>query len=271
MIRGKEKLLAPVHPNVGVEREYKRKMVLLIRRMHKIVLAEVLERYGRIVERAARHAAGGSILAMDSDADEMAEAFHNMANVWQAEFDFACRSLAEYFATDVMRRTDSALRSALKKGGYTVEFSMSPAQREIIAATVRANVGLIKSIPQEYLGGVETLVMQSIQAGRDLSVLTKALTERHGVTKKRAAFIALDQNNKATAALTQARQVELGLFEAVWVHTGAKHPRPSHIKAGRDRLRYDTRKGAWIDGEWIYPGQKIRCHCISRTIVKGFA
>jgi uncharacterized protein with gpF-like domain len=72
--------------------------------------------------------------------------------------------------------------------------------------------------------------MRSVQSGRDLVQLTKDMQEQFGVTHRRAAFIARDQNNNATAAMTRARQDELRLNEAIWVHSGAgKHPRPTHV------------------------------------------
>ena len=150
---------------------------------------------------------------------------------------------------------------------------MTAAQNDILQATIAQQVGLIKSIPRAYMHGVEGAVMRSVQTGRDLGGLTKELTEQHGVSRRRAAFIARDQSNKATAALTRARQVEIGITEAIWVHSGGgRHPRPSHAKAGRDQARYDVAKG-WFDpdeGQFVLPGQLGNCRCVSRSLVKGF-
>jgi hypothetical protein len=75
---------------------------------------------------------------------------------------------------------------------------------------------------------IEGLVMRSVQTGRDLGQLMKDLQEQFGVTRRRAAFVARDQNNKATASMTRARQHEPGITQAIWVHSGAgKHPRPT--------------------------------------------
>ena len=110
--------------------------------------------------------------------------------------------------------------------------------------------------------------MRAVSAGRDLKMLSDELQKHYGVTKRRAAFIARDQSNKLTATVTQARRVELGLFEAEWLHSrGGKHPRESHVKAGADRLRFDVRKGAYIDGEYILPGYLPGCRCTSRIVL----
>jgi uncharacterized protein with gpF-like domain len=118
------------------------------------------------------------------------------------------------------------------------------------------------------------MVMRSVQTGRDLGRLAKDLQKQFGVTKRRAALIARDQNNKATASMTRVRQVQLGITEAIWVHSGAgKHPRPTHVKAGRDSVRYDVSKG-WFDPDakqWIWPGILVNCRCVSKPVIKGFS
>lgn len=195
-----------------------------------------------------------------------------LAARWQTRFDEAAAGLAEYFAKDVAARSDAQLRSILKKGGFTVQFQMTPAARDVMQATIGEQVGLIRTIPQQYLGAVQGAVMRSVQAGRDLAPLAKEIEERYGLTKKRAAFIARDQNNKATASMTRVRQVELGALTAVWRHSGAgREPRPEHVRMSGKR--YDVRKGMWdaYEKEWIFPGTLPNCRCTSQTVLPGFS
>ena len=56
----------------------------------------------------------------------------------------------------------------------------------------------------QRITNVEGLVMRSVQTGRDLRQLTTDLQEQFGVTRRRAAFIARHQSNKATASMTRA-------------------------------------------------------------------
>ncbi|KYF05143.1 phage head morphogenesis protein, partial [Salmonella enterica subsp. enterica serovar Typhimurium] len=76
---------------------------------------------------------------------------------------------------------------------------------------ITENVNLIRSIPQQHLTQVETLVMQSVGRGRDLKTLTDELEKRYGITRRRAALIARDQNNKATSVMQSARQRSVGI------------------------------------------------------------
>ena len=112
--------------------------------------------------------------------------------------------------------------------------------------------------------------MRSVTAGRDLGTLAEELQAAHGVSKRRAAHIALDQNNKATSTVTRVRQKELGIKEAVWIHSGAgKHPRPEHVAF--NGKKYDVEKGAYLEGKWTWPGFEINCRCTSRSIIPGFS
>ena len=88
-------------------------------------------------------------------------------------------------------------------------------------------------------------------------------------SERRAAFIARDQTNKAKAAIEKARWQELGITEAIWMHSHAgKEPRPSHVAANGKRL--NVNKGMYLDGKWVQPGEEINCRCTSRAVIKGF-
>lgn len=112
--------------------------------------------------------------------------------------------------------------------------------------------------------------------GRDLGQLSSDLQSQLGVTKRRANFIAVDQSNKATAALTRARQVELGITHAQWQHSASsKHPRRTHVQASKDKVQYKISEG-WFDPDpkvqrHILPSELVQCKCSGRPIIKGFS
>jgi SPP1 gp7 family putative phage head morphogenesis protein len=258
-----DKVLTAVRPNVGIEAAYREKLQALIADMDKSVVYWL---------RAA-YRANEPVMAQDrTPADELRDAPRKLAKRWQKNFDEAAPALADYFAQAVADRSSGALKAILKKAGFTVKFKMTRAMRDVMAATVGQQVSLIKSIPSQYFTNIEGLVMRSVQSGRDLAQLTKDLQQQFGVTHRRAAFIARDQNNKATASMTRARQDELGLNEAIWIHSGGgKHPRPTHV--AMQGKKYDVNKGMWDSAvnRWIFPGEEINCRCISRSIIPGFS
>lgn len=214
-------------------------------------------------------------LALDAlPANVLRRAVRKLARRWQTRFNEASKGLARWFALSNRRRSTEQLRRILRDGGWSVELNLSQAQQDILQATIHENVSLIRSIPQQYFTQVEGMVMRSVQAGRDLHQLTKDLQREFKVTNKRATLIARDQNQKATAMLHRAQQLELGIEKAIWVHSHAgKTPRRTHL--ANDGKEYDPKVG-WYDPDpkvrrYIQPGFLINCRCFSRSVIPGFS
>jgi SPP1 gp7 family putative phage head morphogenesis protein len=224
-----------------------------------------------IPERRASEVVLPAAMASDAlPAKMLKRTLRKLAQRWQKNFNKAAPELAKWFAKRIDKRSSSTLQKILKRGGWTVEFKTSPAQRDILQATIQQNVSLIKSIPSQYFTQIEGMVMRSVQAGRDLKTLSQDLQRNFGVTRKRAALIARDQSNKANASLTRARYMELKIKRAIWVHSMAgKEPRPTHVR--NNGKEYDVVRG-WYDPaekKYIHPGELINCRCVSRAIIPG--
>ena len=269
-----------MQPNAGVQAAYRKELERLVSEMSKSTEYWIEAAYKANPPRMeeaeiAEDARVGkkSKLAQEwtslrSPSARMRKPMKELADRWIARFDEMSVNIATKFAVSGMKHTDAAFKSALKDAGWTVDFKVTPVMRDAMNATIQENVALIRSIPEQYFLEVEGIVMRGFTAGRDLSYISQELQHRYGVTERRAALIARDQSNKLNATVTQARRVDLGLFEAQWLHSGAgKHPRPSHLKAGKDKLKFDIRQGAYLDGKWVLPGQEINCRCSSKTIL----
>lgn len=209
------------------------------------------------------------ILAMDAPpSEELRLAVARLRRRWFRRFDEASADLARYFAQSVQRRSADELRKILRRAGISVEFKVSQPIRDAVRAIVDENVSLIKSIPRQYLTQVEGSVMRSVLAGRDQASLFRDLREQHGVTKRRAELITLDQTNKATAHIQRLQHLEVGIERAIWRHSHAgKEPRPTHV--ANDGKEYDVREG-WLDpaiGRRIWPGTEINCRCYSVPVM----
>jgi uncharacterized protein with gpF-like domain len=260
-------ILDPVHANAGISAWYRARLEKLIDEMHRSVMYFVQQAY----------AAQEPVIAQDEQpAEALWKAMRKLRVRWQRNFNVAAPKLAKHFTQKVEKRSQVKLEGILREAGFSVQFKMTKAQANGIKANIHENVSLIRSIPQKHFNDIEGLVMRSVQAGRDLAPLSDALRKTYGKTKKRAALIARDQNNKATAFLTRTRQAELGITEAVWLHsTAGKRPRPTHL--ANDGERYDIKTG-WYDpdahgagkGDYIFPGELINCRCVSRSVIPGF-
>lgn len=254
------KVLPPVHPNVGIEIHFRRKLLDLIDDMHRSIIYWL---------RAAYRANQPELVALDeSPAAALRRIMRGLFRRWTKRFDAAAPALAEYFATAVQDRTDNALTQILRDGGISVKFQMGRTANDVYRAVIGEQVGLIKSIAQQHLAAVEGHVLRAVQTGRDWHGLTKELETGFGITRRRAAFISLDQLNKATAVITRVRQEEAGMTEAVWLHSGGgNHPRPEHQKWSG--TKYNIKTGMWseVDQAWVWPGTAIGCKCVSKSIM----
>lgn len=262
-LRKGDKATRPVLANVGIQAEYRRKLDALI--------DEMARSYAYWLK--AQYRDTPPMLAQDAiPARELEREMSLLGKRWQSKFDEAAPRLGRWFADTTRRRSSAALQKILADAGMTVRFQLTRTMRDAYEATVAENVGLIKSIAQEYHSQVGGMVMRSVTAGRDLGQLTKDLEARFGITRRRAALIARDQNNKASSVFCRVRQAEAGITHAIWVHSaGGKKPRPLHIKASG--TRYDIKVGLPIGdkGELVFPGECINCRCVSKSLLRGFS
>ena len=263
-----EKILPPVRPNVGVKLRYRAQMLSLIEEMNESILYWL----------TAQYRDAPPLLAQDArpyPSKEIQKRFKELAARWSKRFNKAAPKIAEAYLKGSFKATDSAMRAALKKAGISVKFQMTPAMKDAFNASLSENVGLIKSIPDQYLLQVEGIVSRSYAAGRDLETMVKSLRSLYPKAQNRAILIARDQSNKANAVVERARRLELGIVEAEWMHSGGgKHPRPEHVKAGKEHRRFKVAEGCPIKNEkgeleFILPGEKINCRCVSRPVIPG--
>jgi SPP1 gp7 family putative phage head morphogenesis protein len=266
-LRKGEKALPPVLASAAIQAAYKRALFQLTDEMAKSYARLLKAQYRETPPRIAD-------LAMDrTPADMLADELKKLGKRWLKRFNQAAPKLANWFAKEVDDRSQRVLKKILRDAGISVRFTMTKEMRDVADATVQENVSLIRSIATEYHTQVEGIVMRSVTRGRDLEDMVKELQGRFGIERRRAELIALDQNNKATAAFRRVRELELGLDVGIWLHSHAgKDPRPTHI--ANHGKRFSVKDG-WFDSDpkvrrAILPGELIRCRCSWRPVVKGF-
>lgn len=258
----------PVFPNAGVGAWYAAQLLAILEDMQASVLPFIRAAYGRTE----------SLTDMAQDARKpktraelLDEGLRKWGGLWIKRLDKMAARLATQFTDKAFTATETSMRDSFRRGGLTVKFKPTAATLEATHAVTADNVGLIKSIAQKYHDDVRAEVWASVRKGGDLQQLTEALKTKHGVAKKRAEFIALDQNVKAKATIEQTRRLELGIKKAIWMHSHAgKVPRPDHVKA--NGVEFDIAQGRWDADEkaYVLPGFLIKCRCTSRAVIPGF-
>lgn len=126
---------------------------------------------------------------------------------------------------------------------------------EQLGAWTEENVGLIKTIPEEYLAQVQKVVVNGLTAGDRWESIATDLEERFGVAESRAALIARDQVGKFYGSLQRARQTNLGIEGYTWRTAQDERVREEHADREGELFKWDDPPE---DG---HPGFPINCRC----------
>jgi len=134
---------------------------------------------------------------------------------------------------------------------------------DVLVATTRENISLIKSIPEEYFKKIESIVFTGTTQGRNSQSMIKQIKDLNKSTTKRAKLIARDQSSKLNSALNQKRQQNLGIEEYIWRTAGDGRVRPDHDSKNGKVFRWDK-----PPADTGHPGQDIQCRCVAQPIIK---
>lgn len=249
----------PLNYNAGDESRYVIELTALVKQMTAQTQKSVVKLF------KTHHAQDG--MAMDASVVSQARILMNSLT---QKFEQLFGRKADPMATRMMDNTDksskSSLHSSLKElsGGLSLKTDvMTGPMKEVFSASVQENVGLIKSIPAQYLTEVQGAVMRSITTGQGLADLIPFLKSHEGMTIRRARNIALDQTRKAYNQLNKGRMAAVGIRKYEWLHTaGSQKPRQLHIQMSGNIYSLDD--PPVIDdntGERGIPGQAINCRC----------
>lgn len=268
---GTERTLRPMLPSSAIQNEYLEVLRRAIREMANDVETNVKSIYSGDALRIESSAEGATIVGDEAPAVRLARQLNTDYRKWEKYFKELSTKTPLWFTRKISDYLDGGIKGAFREMGLKVRIRKSGrvAEADIFAAIVAENTALIKTIPQEYLGRVSAVVNESVKHGRDLGSLTTHLERAYNITDRRARTIARDQTNKATQALNLVKIQAAGIEEGIWVHrSGAKVPRQSHVEANGKKFRLDT--GLLVDGEYIWPGLKINCHCTFRPVIPDY-
>lgn len=245
-------------PNSGLEAAYRRKLSVLIKGMNDDIQKGVKSLYSKRESEITEDV---------SPSKALLKLVEKLMKKWTIKFDNEAAVVSNWFVTRADNSTKVLLgKSLAKAAGMTVKFKTTKEVEKVLNDLIAVNVDLIKSIPRQYHDQVNIAVEESVRSGRDLGGLTNALDGKNGITRRRAAMIAKDQNNKATEAIGLERNKSLGITHGIWMHrSGSKQPRASHIAANGKMFPLD--KGLMIEGRLLFPGEDYNCNCTFKPVL----
>ncbi len=244
----------------GVERDYRSDIFTVLERARALVDKLLIPRLAELEGRAR--------ITLDhdrADVERWAEALERIVQNIRDQFAPAERAL-DVGARVAVNRTSSFNKQQITnqlRGVLGVDiFIAEPELADELAGAVAENVGLIKSIPEQYFDDVERIVLRGFRAGQRSEVLGDEISERFGVSRTRGAFIARDQIGSLNGNLTRNRQINLGIPGYIWRTALDEKVRPTHEDLEDTPHGWDDPPVTNSRGDRNHPGGDFRCRCV---------
>lgn len=260
--RTTNKTLRPVNYNAGNIIWYQRELLSVIRVMNDDVRSEIVK-----IIRDNPLASDSALMANDANPIEfIRQAIAALSKRWIDRFISMAIPTAEVITNKTGEAVDRSLLSAARKDAMTINMQWTDAMLQKREAIIAENVSLIRSIPEKYFTDVEGMVYRAVAKGGDRKGLADEIEanfgKRHGITRRRAEFIARDQVRKATSGLSNARQQAAGIKRGIWLHSGGgSEPRPKHVHANGQEFDLDKGLPIGDKGQYVLPGEEAGCGC----------
>lgn len=251
--------------NAGNIRWYQKELLRTIREMNDDVKAEIVT--------IMRDNPLAMDMAMDANpVDLVKRAISSLAKKWIDNFIRKAIPVSDEMTDKTLEVVDRGILASARKDSLVINLQWTDAMLQKRDAIIAENVSLIRSIPEKYFTEVESIVFRSIAKGGDRKQLADEIErefgKRHGITRRRAEFIARDQVRKATSALSNARQQAAGIKKGIWLHSGGgNQPRHKHVQA--NGKEFDLDKGLPIGdkGQYVLPGEEPNCGCTWKPVL----
>lgn len=268
----RKKIPIPLQP-IAIERAYYRDILDLINPTLDDVRKLLVPRIPSIIQQFQEET------RIDAYGDTISTIFDDLRlGVARTMTDPAARTLGDRYAVRTnafnAEQVDRQFKTVL---GISVLME-EPWLRPVMKSFAEKNAKLIKSIPEQYLSDLETMVRTAVEQGVSTRNLEKQILRdmeikpfeptvkgaRRINPKARAQLIARDQIGKFNGQLTKQRQTGIGVEEYDWATSRDARVRPSH--AALDGKRFSWKKPPDVG----HPGEDYQCRCSAIPVMDKF-
>lgn len=270
----------PTKQSLSAQRFYRSQLMALLKEMNKDVRSELIPS----IELAKRD------YVADAWFDSILDVVQRLASKWAGR---SMQSQMERIAMKSISMADAANRKDfIESINRSVGIDMSGMLRsesldDYISITIRNNVSLIKSIPEQYFNELSQNIENNIRQGFTPANLEKSIREMINIrtfkpdgskstlaekVANRAKLIARDQTAKINGDLTRIRQKDAGITHFKWVTSKDERVGDDHKLAARRRTKYGIGIYKWSEGAPEgFPGNADRpnCRCTATPMIKG--
>lgn len=264
-----KKVPKPIQPLI-IEKSYAKDIKSLIKELSEYVREQLISQLSYIVEVAQQEK------KLDASSSKLISISLNAIRIRAGEI-FNDKE-AERIITKYAERTSDFQREQMKKQFNTV-LGVNPLLTEPYLATemekfLETNVGLIRTIPENMLNKIESIVRIGVETGESTDTISEEIVNQFGVTESRANLIARDQVSKFNSTLNQLRQKEVGVEKYEWSTSGDERVRESHEACNGHIFTWEDDTS--VDGgaskpDGYNPGEDINCRCVAIPVLDIFA
>lgn len=252
--------LRAIKPDRKDELFYKSQLLDLVRRLEEFTRKELIPELQRV--EPYRHI-GDSVSVRDmSMVEDIRRFIQRMARSFGDISGLAAR-LSQAAVARSLGSVDGKLSAAIKKSiGIDIRgfLTGSGPIQDVVRMYTKANLDLIKSIPEQYFEKLEKALVKNMESGARFEKLISEVERIGGVTESRAALIARDQTSKMNGAFNEVRQRSLGIESYEWQTSGDERVRDEHVENDGKVFRWDS------PPKTGHPGEDIQCRCVAIPI-----
>lgn len=261
----KTKIAAPVKSQKGIEKQYQKQL----NKLGKILIASVRTEVLTFLKVQQ------SSYVIDGFGDQLGVIFRRLNSTFTGN---ATVSFAETTAAQMVQKAGAANKNKFDRTVFRAigidlgSVIVSEGLEDFMALSINKNVSLIKSLPEEYLKQVETIVNNGLVSGARYSTIEKEIISKTGANSKlanRIKTIARNEVSTINSQLTLRRSKSLGITEGIYKSSQDERVRTCHAEL--DGVRYELKKGAWSKScqKFIQPGiTDINCRCTYSPIIE---
>ena len=265
MAKKKTKIASPVRSQKGIEMRYRKQLNKLGKALIIAIRTEVLT-YLK---------ANQSSYVVDGIGDQLGVIFRRLNGLFTGN---ATASFAQVSASAMVEKVGTANKNKFDRtvaratGVDLGSIITSEGLEDFTALSVNKNVSLIKSLPEEYLKQVETIVNNGVVSGARFPTIAKEITAKTGANSKlanRIKTIARNEVQTINSQITLRRSESLGIKKGIFRTSEDERVRKCHKELDGDE--FEIKKGAWSKtcGKFIQPGiTDINCRCTYSPIIQ---
>lgn len=258
-----KKSIPAILPNAGLRAKYTKQLDNLIQTMTRGMAPVVKEVYKNATERLNS--------GMTEDAsieDEIAAELRSHLKIWEKYFSARALKISNWFANETDYATSRVLKNRLEAAGFGVNMKDTAAVKRVLSNIRKTQIEKIKWLPKQSIERMTKIVTRSVMSGRDMSYMTKALTENFQMDRRSASNLSRDQNNKATQAILDQRCAQLNIKRGIWQHVpGVWSSRPTHVEMNNQEFEIEVGIYDPAVGRKVKPGELAYCQCGYRIVL----